>query len=265
MKKVEEGRKLKEIESNKRFHISLVYLMFFDRISILKSVIKRATNILSDFWCNLNAPQLTIEMPRSKRRHRSRSESDSTAVRIQHRDKRRRVESNESSNYKQVDSYDESSSSRRRKSKRSPYRKEVPSRRTPESDRKSRRHYRKHRHEYNTRNNHNHYEKHRDERKDRDERDGRDRSRTPVKRAPSVKDDPDGHLIYHIGDTLLNRYKILANLGEGTFGRVVKVIDAALDATMALKIIKNVEKYREAAKLEINALEKLADKRAVEQ
>lgn len=29
---------------------------------------------------------------------------------------------------------------------------------------------------------------------------------------------------------------------------------------MALKIIKNVEKYREAAKLEINVLEKLADK-----
>lgn len=34
---------------------------------------------------------------------------------------------------------------------------------------------------------------------------------------------------------------------------------------MALKVIKNVEKYREAAKLEINALEKLADKRASDQ
>lgn len=32
------------------------------------------------------------------------------------------------------------------------------------------------------------------------------------------------------------------------------------DHTMALKIIKNVEKYREAAKLEINALEKIAIK-----
>lgn len=29
---------------------------------------------------------------------------------------------------------------------------------------------------------------------------------------------------------------------------------------MALKIIKNVEKYREAAKLEINVLEKLGDR-----
>lgn len=37
------------------------------------------------------------------------------------------------------------------------------------------------------------------------------------------------------------------------------------DQTMALKVIKNVEKYREAAKLEINALEKLADKNAADQ
>lgn len=33
-----------------------------------------------------------------------------------------------------------------------------------------------------------------------------------------------------------------------------------MDHTMALKVIKNVEKYREAAKLEINALEKIAEK-----
>ncbi|KAJ6638220.1 Serine/threonine-protein kinase Doa, partial [Pseudolycoriella hygida] len=54
--------------------------------------------------------------------------------------------------------------------------------------------------------------------------------------------------------------KIMATLGEGTFGRVVKVKDTQMDHYMALKIIKNVEKYREAAKLEINALEKIAQK-----
>lgn len=32
------------------------------------------------------------------------------------------------------------------------------------------------------------------------------------------------------------------------------------DNVIALKIIKNVEKYREAAKLEINALQKIAEK-----
>ncbi|XP_046397875.1 dual specificity protein kinase CLK2 isoform X5 [Ischnura elegans] len=80
-------------------------------------------------------------------------------------------------------------------------------------------------------------------------------------RAPSVEDDEEGHLIYRHGDLLQDRYKILATLGEGTFGKVVKVKDIHMrDQTMALKIIKNVEKYREAAKLEINALEKIAEK-----
>lgn len=40
-----------------------------------------------------------------------------------------------------------------------------------------------------------------------------------------MKDDADGHLIYHAGDLIQSRYKILATLGEGTFGRVVKVKD----------------------------------------
>ncbi|CAH0552554.1 unnamed protein product [Brassicogethes aeneus] len=79
-------------------------------------------------------------------------------------------------------------------------------------------------------------------------------------RTPSVEDDEEGHLIYRSGDILQDRYKILGTLGEGTFGKVVKVKDLEMDHSMALKIIKNVEKYREAAKLEINVLEKLADK-----
>ncbi|KAK9505258.1 hypothetical protein O3M35_009349 [Rhynocoris fuscipes] len=79
-------------------------------------------------------------------------------------------------------------------------------------------------------------------------------------RAPSIQDDEDGHLIYRHGDVLQGRYKIQATLGEGTFGKVVKVKDLQTDEVMALKIIKNVEKYRDAAKLEINVLEKLAEK-----
>ncbi|XP_012537397.1 dual specificity protein kinase CLK2 isoform X3 [Monomorium pharaonis] len=85
-------------------------------------------------------------------------------------------------------------------------------------------------------------------------------SRSQSPRPPSVEDDEDGHLVYQSGDILANRYKVLATLGEGTFGKVVKVKDLQMDHIMALKIIKNVEKYREAAKLEINALEKIANK-----
>lgn len=71
-------------------------------------------------------------------------------------------------------------------------------------------------------------------------------------------DDEEGHLIYQAGDVLNNRYKIYLTLGEGTFGKVAKVVDLVLDEFVALKIIKNIDKYREAAKLEINVLEKLA-------
>jgi len=52
----------------------------------------------------------------------------------------------------------------------------------------------------------------------------------------------------------------LATLGEGTFGKVVKVKELNTDQVLALKIIKNVDKYREAAKLEVNVLEKLQEK-----
>ncbi|KAI0982444.1 hypothetical protein GJ496_011431 [Pomphorhynchus laevis] len=74
-----------------------------------------------------------------------------------------------------------------------------------------------------------------------------------------VKDDENGHLVYLVGDMIQGRYEIRKPLGEGTFGRVVEVIDrqGSSRRRVALKIIKNVEKYREAAKLEINVLKKI--------
>lgn len=73
-----------------------------------------------------------------------------------------------------------------------------------------------------------------------------------------MKDDNHGHLVYQNGDVLQDRYEILDTLGEGTFGKVVQCIDHnGLGRQVALKIIKNVEKYREAAHLEINVLERI--------
>jgi len=57
---------------------------------------------------------------------------------------------------------------------------------------------------------------------------------------------------------IIARYKIMAELGEGTFGKVVKCEDLQKGTILAIKIIKNVKKYRDAAKLEINVLAKLA-------
>uniref|UniRef100_A0A915CZM8 Protein kinase domain-containing protein n=1 Tax=Ditylenchus dipsaci TaxID=166011 RepID=A0A915CZM8_9BILA len=87
---------------------------------------------------------------------------------------------------------------------------------------------------------------------------------SPVGSAASnkvIQDDRDGHLVYSPGDIIDSRYEIVRTLGEGTFGKVVQVKDMKHSNTqLALKIIKNVSKYREAARLEINVLNKLKEK-----
>uniref|UniRef100_A0A2M3ZGQ4 Putative lammer dual specificity kinase n=1 Tax=Anopheles braziliensis TaxID=58242 RepID=A0A2M3ZGQ4_9DIPT len=104
-----------------------------------------------------------------------------------------------------------------------------------------------------------------EERTSRKDREREPRAEEPPRSAAAllaapVRNDTDGHLIYQAGDVLHNRYKLLSTLGEGTFGRVVKAKDTGRDHTIALKIIRNVEKYRKAAKLEINVLEEIIAK-----
>jgi len=76
----------------------------------------------------------------------------------------------------------------------------------------------------------------------------------------TVRDDEDGHLIFKEGDMLRNRYEIMGLLGEGTFGKCLECYDRKRGKTVALKVIRNIEKYREAAKLEIKVLEKIGNK-----
>ncbi len=77
----------------------------------------------------------------------------------------------------------------------------------------------------------------------------------PVRRP--VADDADGHLAYLPGDVLGERYEVESSLGEGTFGKVARCKDLRTGQFVATKIIKNIHKYREAAKLEVNVLRKL--------
>ncbi|KAM9805253.1 dual specificity protein kinase CLK2b isoform 2-T12 [Syngnathus typhle] len=78
--------------------------------------------------------------------------------------------------------------------------------------------------------------------------------------ADTNRDTENGHLVYKNGDVLDERYEILDTLGEGTFGKVVQCLDHSSGRPIALKIIKNIDKYREAAKLEINVLVKISRK-----
>lgn len=68
-------------------------------------------------------------------------------------------------------------------------------------------------------------------------------------------DDPNGHFIVQLGSNLTERYKILSSMGEGTFGKVVEAWDRKRKIRVAIKIIRNVPKYRRAAEIEIGILD----------
>ncbi|XP_053573341.1 dual specificity protein kinase CLK3 isoform X2 [Bombina bombina] len=86
------------------------------------------------------------------------------------------------------------------------------------------------------------------------------KSHRSTKSIQNVEDDKEGHLVCRTGEHILERYEIVGDLGEGTFGKVVECVDHARgNSRVALKIIRNVKKYREAAQLEINVLKKIRE------
>ncbi|KAI3360505.1 hypothetical protein L3Q82_002392 [Scortum barcoo] len=77
------------------------------------------------------------------------------------------------------------------------------------------------------------------------------------------QDEPYGDILILPGPEYeeLHLDEIVDTLGEGTFGKVVHCLDRRRGGSqIALKIIKNLEKYREAAKLEINVLNKISER-----
>eukprot|EP00741_Cyanophora_paradoxa_P021619 tig00000241_g20868.t1 len=71
-------------------------------------------------------------------------------------------------------------------------------------------------------------------------------------------DDKDGHYVFYLGESLTPRYKILSLLGEGTFGKCVECWDREKKDYVAVKIIRAVDKYREAALIEIDILKEIS-------
>lgn len=77
----------------------------------------------------------------------------------------------------------------------------------------------------------------------------------------NFKTDKDGHYIFqtndHFGEND-NRFVTLQLLGQGTFGKVIKCIDTYNNNRfVAVKIIKSIDRYREAAKTELRILNKI--------
>ncbi|CAI0547519.1 unnamed protein product [Linum tenue] len=63
--------------------------------------------------------------------------------------------------------------------------------------------------------------------------------------------------MFAIGDNLTSRYKIHSKMGEGTFGQVLECWDRERKEMVAVKIVRGIKKYREAAMIEIDVLQQL--------
>ncbi|XP_022864143.1 serine/threonine-protein kinase AFC3 isoform X1 [Olea europaea var. sylvestris] len=75
---------------------------------------------------------------------------------------------------------------------------------------------------------------------------------------PRRDDDREGHYVFSLGENLTPRYKILSKIGEGTFGRVLECWDRQTRDYVAIKVIRSIQKYRDAAMVEIDVLQRLA-------
>ncbi|XP_056140931.1 dual specificity protein kinase CLK4-like [Lampris incognitus] len=83
-------------------------------------------------------------------------------------------------------------------------------------------------------------------------------SMSPRMKRKSCEDDEEGHLVYHTGLILKERYEVVCTLGEGAFGKVVECIDRDKNIDhVAVKIMKNLKRYREVAMSEIRVLEEI--------
>ncbi|ORY98791.1 kinase-like domain-containing protein [Syncephalastrum racemosum] len=88
----------------------------------------------------------------------------------------------------------------------------------------------------------------------------------PLPTAPIVSrklepcDDKDGHYIVRPGDYLTDRYQVYKQLGQGTYGKVVECYDHVKRTVCAIKIIRAIQKYKDASYTEIRVLNTLKEK-----
>ncbi|KAK6462138.1 kinase-like domain-containing protein [Scheffersomyces coipomensis] len=70
-------------------------------------------------------------------------------------------------------------------------------------------------------------------------------------------DDENGHYIIKLQENFAKRFTVIKLLGQGTFGKVVQCYDKVNRENVAIKIIRNIQKYRDAAKIELRILSTL--------
>ncbi|PVU95097.1 hypothetical protein BB561_002052 [Smittium simulii] len=72
-------------------------------------------------------------------------------------------------------------------------------------------------------------------------------------------DDHDGHFIVNIGDNITSRFVVIKLLGQGTFGKAIECFDYHLQKKVAIKIVRALPVYREAAISELKTIRILQD------
>lgn len=77
------------------------------------------------------------------------------------------------------------------------------------------------------------------------------------KSSVSRRNDDAGHVEWKEETVLLDTYRIDGILGDGTFGRVFSVYDTQDNTSKALKVIRAVDRYVQAAKVEADILRQL--------
>ncbi|BFZ54962.1 serine threonine protein kinase CMGC group [Savitreella phatthalungensis] len=72
-----------------------------------------------------------------------------------------------------------------------------------------------------------------------------------------IFDDKEGHYKIVPNTALTSRYRIVKLLGQGTFGKVVEAYDTLRKTSVAIKIIRAIQKYRDASMIELRVLRSL--------
>lgn len=75
-----------------------------------------------------------------------------------------------------------------------------------------------------------------------------------------IKSDAEGYIIFDTGSVIGGMYEMVKELGKGEFGSVILVHSTKTKQKLALKVIRNIDEYREDGIAEIMALKTISSK-----
>jgi len=83
---------------------------------------------------------------------------------------------------------------------------------------------------------------------------GKDDKKKKKRKSGESNKDEIIHFAWHRGDILNSRYRVSKLLGDGTFGRVLLAHDQEVNRQVAIKVIRDVKRYGENARIEADIL-----------